>query len=185
MQFGMIGWYSPAIRVSGGLRRESQSAAAFSCARIAEVGHGAAFPLPLYGHPTLSAIGSSANTGPRGNEARHRRTVASAAKSRTPGSSVVRAAPVRASPCRTTRTNYAKSGEKRDIGEGCVRFRTVGGPGSRGGWPHCCARACGGAHGQLSERARALLVHGPQRGLQDRLATPSLSAGGPGCQRRG
>ena len=47
MQFGMIGWVRPAVRVSGGLWRESQSAAVICCARIAEVGHGAAFPVLL------------------------------------------------------------------------------------------------------------------------------------------
>src|SRR4051812_26610102 len=47
MQFGMIGWYVPAVDVSGGLWRESQSAAAIDYARLAEVGHGAAFPVFL------------------------------------------------------------------------------------------------------------------------------------------
>ncbi len=37
MQFGMIGWYVPLSVYPGGLWRESQSAAAIGCARIAEV----------------------------------------------------------------------------------------------------------------------------------------------------
>jgi hypothetical protein len=37
----------PAVRVSGGLWRKSQSAAVICYARIAEVGHGAAFPVLL------------------------------------------------------------------------------------------------------------------------------------------
>src|SRR5438067_13375378 len=46
----------PAVRVSGGLWRESQSVAAICCARIAEVGHGAAFPVLLRSSHSLNLV---------------------------------------------------------------------------------------------------------------------------------
>src|SRR5437899_2007906 len=46
----------PAVHVSGGLWRESQSAAVICCARIAEVGHGAAFPVLLRSSHSLNSV---------------------------------------------------------------------------------------------------------------------------------
>jgi hypothetical protein len=45
MQFGMIGWYVPLYVYPAGYGENPQSAAVICCARIAEVGHGAAFPV--------------------------------------------------------------------------------------------------------------------------------------------
>src|SRR5262249_6435863 len=46
----------PAGHVSGGLWRESQSAAAADCPRLAEVRHGAAFPLLLRSSHSLHLV---------------------------------------------------------------------------------------------------------------------------------
>ena len=45
MQFGMIGWYVPLSLYPAGYGKNPKVPPSFCCARIAEVGHGAAFPV--------------------------------------------------------------------------------------------------------------------------------------------
>ena len=45
MQFGMIGWYVPLSMYPAGYGENPKVPRVICCARIAEVGHGAAFPV--------------------------------------------------------------------------------------------------------------------------------------------
>ena len=55
MQFGMIDWYVPLSVYPAGYG-ENPSAAVICCARIAEVGHGAAFPVLLRSSHSLNLV---------------------------------------------------------------------------------------------------------------------------------